>query len=151
MATALYQAGTRCAAPDAVCTSAASGGAASGLMIGGRSVAVLAAYTAATAHDGECAAIGGSVGLRAKVAHGVSVLRPLDVRASLGGPLPLLPLIELVAASAPVDHGRPRRESPAPRRPPGAVRRLGPRLRTPERRRCAARTLAVASGARLSC
>ena len=32
-----------------------------------------------------------------RVGAGVEVLRPLDVRVSLGGPLPLLPLIDVLA------------------------------------------------------
>ena len=67
--------------------------------MGPRGVSVLAAFAAATAHGGTCAAIVGAASLCAEVADGVSVLRPIDVRASLGGPLSLLPLVELVDRS----------------------------------------------------
>ena len=65
-----------------------------------RGVSVLAAFAAETAHGGVCDAVCGAAGLRAALADGVAILRPLDVRASLGGPLPLLPLIERVHAAA---------------------------------------------------
>ena len=63
-------------------------------------MSVLAAFAAETAYAGSCAAVCGAASWRATLSEGVSVLRPLDVRASLGGPLPLLPLVELVSRSA---------------------------------------------------
>ena len=95
---AMFAAGTRCADLDAVCATAAAAHGGGGLM-GSRGVTVLAAFAAATAHGGSCAAVCGSAGLHAEIAEGVCILRPLDVRASLGGPLPLLPLVELVDAA----------------------------------------------------
>ena len=67
-----------------------------GGLLSHRSASVLAAFAAETANGGACSAIYGAVGLQAYLGEGVSVLRPLDVRASLGGALPLLPLIEQV-------------------------------------------------------
>ena len=93
-ALALAAAGTCCADPEAVC--AAAGGGGSAMLIMTRSISILAAFDAATAGNGVCTAVHGAHGLRAQLGGGVSVLRPLDVRASLGGPLPLLPLVEVL-------------------------------------------------------
>ena len=97
-AQSLYLAGTRCADLDGACAAAHS--ATNSMMGTSRGVSVLAAFAAETAYSGACAAVCGAAGLRATISNGVSILRPIDVRASLGGPLPLLPLIELVSDAA---------------------------------------------------
>ena len=73
-ATALYNAGTRCADLDGVCSAAHTGG---GSMMGGpRGVSVLAAFAAATAHSGSCAAISG----------GANLVRPFLMASVSSGP-----------------------------------------------------------------
>lgn len=101
-AAALFRAGTRCAEPDAI-VAAASGG---GLLPSSRACTVTAAFDAAAVDGSRCDAVhlrppaaGLPVGGNAlRVGAGVGVLRPLDVRVSLGGPLPLLPLLDSVHA-----------------------------------------------------
>ena len=104
-ASAIWQAGTRCSDLDAVCAAASAGSA--GMMAaipGSTRASIQAAFDAATAHAGACAAVSGAAGMQATLGDGVSVLRPLDVRASLGGPLPLLPLIPLVGDAVRAGH-----------------------------------------------
>ena len=82
---------------------AAAGG--SGLLPSSRASNVVAAFDAATVDSSRCDAVhlrppasglpAGGATLR--VGSGVGVLRPLDVRVSLGGPLPLLPLLDSLA------------------------------------------------------
>jgi hypothetical protein len=96
-AAALFHAGTQCADPESVCAAASTPSA--GGLISGRSATVVAVFAAQTAHDKECTSVCGAVDRSANMVDGVAVLRPLDVRASLGGPLSLLPLIEQTALS----------------------------------------------------
>lgn len=105
VAAAFYRGGTQCADLEA-CAAAGSGGGGTAGMIAnvlsssGRPQAVLAAYAAATAHGGHCEPVQGDTGLRALVG-GAAVLSPSDVRTSLGGPLPLLPLIDQLGQLGP--------------------------------------------------
>ena len=101
-AAALFRAGTRCAEPEAALATASSG------LLQSASSTLVAAYDPAMADGGVARPIFGGASRAASLpkgaAAGVCVLRPLEATAA--GPLPLLPLIELVHSSSPLPPSR---------------------------------------------
>ncbi|KAL3914414.1 MAG: hypothetical protein SGPRY_007633, partial [Prymnesium sp.] len=103
-AASLFAAGPNCADLDGALLSASS---AAGYLTGRSSASVLAAYDASICTGGRCDPICGSRHGSASLLDGTRVIHPLDMRAALGGALPLLPLIDETISTISTQVGMP--------------------------------------------